>query len=94
MTIWFNKKFNGKKRFCSKSISINYHIRHWKLFQCYTNGAIKGRKEDTCFDSTINFFGLFLSYTNWDYNCEYRYNDNTIRLNKLKRINKIRKWKI
>jgi len=94
MTIWFNKKINGKKRYCSKSISISYHKKHWKLFHCSTNGAKKGRKEDTCFDLNIHFLGIFLAYTNWDYNCEYRYTDKIIRLNKLTRLNKINKWKI
>lgn len=68
MTIWFNKKVNGKKRYCSKSISLSFHPQHWKLLNCSTNGAKKGNKKDTCYDLNIHFLGLFFSYTNWDYN--------------------------
>jgi len=92
MTIWFNKKNGNKKIYYSKSISINYHKKHWKLFHCSTNGAKKGRKEDKCFDLNIHFFGIFLSYTNWDYNCEYRQDKKTIRLNKLNKLNRKIKW--
>jgi len=55
LTIWFNKKNNGKKIYCSKSISLNYHPKHWKLYQWKTNGAIKGVKEHTCYDLNIYF---------------------------------------
>ncbi len=68
MTIWFSKKINGEKRYCSKSISLNFHLRHWALMQCKSNGAIKGRVGDTCYDLNIYILGLFFSYTNWDYN--------------------------
>jgi len=60
MTLWFNK--------CSKSISINFHRKHFKMMKAWNNGAVKGRKEDTCFDFNIHFLGIFFSYTNWDYN--------------------------
>jgi len=68
MTIWFNRKFNGIKRYCSKSISFSFTAKNWKLISANTNGALKGRKEDTCYDCNIHFFGVKLSYTNWDYN--------------------------
>jgi len=68
MTIWFSKINNGVRKYCSKSISINYHLQHWKLFSIYTNGAIKGNKQHTCFDLNIQVLGIFFSYTNWDYN--------------------------
>ena len=87
MTIWFNKKIGIKNKKISKSISISYHIKHFKKFQCYTNGAKKGRKEDKCFNLSINFFGVFLSYANWDYNSDYKIdNIKTIRLKKLKKL--------
>jgi len=68
MTIWFSRKFNGVKKYCSKSISFNFHPQHWKLLLCKTNGAKKGRMEDTCYNLNIHFLGIFLSYANWDYN--------------------------
>lgn len=68
MTILFNKKFNGVKRYGSKSVSIRFLPQHWKMIKVYNNGAKKGRKEDTCFDFNIHFLGIFFSYTNWDYN--------------------------
>lgn len=69
MTIWFKKIVNGKKK-CCKSISLQFHPKHWELLLCETNGALKGRKEDTCYDFNIHFLGVFFSYTNWDYNCK------------------------
>ena len=68
MTIWFSKKFNGVKKCCSKSISINYYTSHWKLFSISDNGAKKGNKQDTCYELNIQFLGISFSYTNWDYN--------------------------
>lgn len=68
MTFWFNKKTNGIKRYCSKSISINFYPRHWRFARIYTNKAKKGLKCDTCYDLNIQFLGIFFSYTNWDYN--------------------------
>ena len=68
MTIWFSKKINGEKRYCSKSISFNFYPQHWKLIQWKSNGAIKGRNEDKCYDLNIYFLGIFFGYTNWDYN--------------------------
>ena len=68
MTIWFNRKVNKVKKYCSKSISLSFHPQHWKLIQCKSNGAEKGRKEDTCFDLNIHLLGVFFSYTNWDFN--------------------------
>ena len=68
MIIWFSRKINGEKRYCSKSVSFNFHLKHWRLLQFKTNGALKGRKGDTCFDLNIYFLGVFLGYTNWDYN--------------------------
>jgi len=68
MTIWFNKKENRIKKYCSKSISIFFRPKHYKLLQWKSNGASKGRKKDTCYDLNIYFLGIFLSYTNWDFN--------------------------
>lgn len=68
MTIWFNKKRNREHAYCSKSISLNFYPQHWKKIRCKSNGAIKGRKEDKCYDLNIHFLGIFFSYTNWDYN--------------------------
>jgi hypothetical protein len=68
MTIWFNKKVNGEKRYCGKSITIRYHLKNWKLLQWKSNGALKGNKQQTCYDLNIYFLGLFFSYTNWDFN--------------------------
>ena len=63
MNFWFGKKGNGIVN--HKCISINYHVQHFLVFSCKTNGAIKG--VDSCFDLNIRFFGLFFSYTNFDY---------------------------
>lgn len=68
MTIWFNRKINGEKKYCSKSISIVFHPNHWKLLYAKSNGAKRGVKEHTCFDFNIHFLGIFFSYTNWDFN--------------------------
>lgn len=89
MTIWFNKKNNGKKIYYSKSISLNYHHKHWKLYQWKTNGAIKGVKEHRCYDLNIYFLGVFFSYTNWDFNSEINKpipNLRFIKINKIKNI--------
>lgn len=72
MTIWFNRKINGKKRYCSKSVSIRFLPQHWRLLQWKNNGAIRGDKHHTCYDLNIYFLGIFFSYTNWDYNLKYR----------------------
>jgi hypothetical protein len=90
VTIWFSKKFNGVKRYCSKSISINFYPQHWKSYQWKSNGALKSRKEDTCYDLNIYFLGIFLSYTNWDYNIRPVIQTiKVIRKQKLDKINKI-----
>jgi hypothetical protein len=90
MTIWFYKKIGSKKIYCSKSITINFHIKYFFKFKCYTNGAKKGNIKDICFDLNIHLFGILLSYTNWDYNSEYKIdNIKTIRLKKLKKLKKI-----
>lgn len=68
MIIWFNKKINGQKKYCSKSISLRFYAKHWKIIQWSSNGALKGRKEDTCYDFNIYILGFFFGYTNWDYN--------------------------
>lgn len=68
MTIWFSRTINGEKRHCSKSIRISFHPKHWRLLQCSTNGAIRGRKEDRIYDLNIYILGVFFGYTNWDYN--------------------------
>lgn len=68
MTIWFHRRFNGVKKYCSKSIMINWHPRHWRMIKMWNNGARKGNPDDTCYDFNIHFLGIFFSYTNWDYN--------------------------
>lgn len=68
MTIWFSRRFNGKKKYCSKSISLRFVPRHWDKFSLRNNGAQKGNLKDTCFDFNLQFFGIWFSYTNWDYN--------------------------
>ncbi len=68
MTIWFGKKTNKKHIYCSKSISIHFLPQHWKEMRWKSNGSVKGKKEDTCYDLNICFLGVFFSYTNWDYN--------------------------
>jgi hypothetical protein len=70
MTIWFSKKTNKEHTYCSKSISINFLPQHWKLRQWKSNGAIKGKKEDKCYDLNIYFLGIFFGYTNWEYNSD------------------------
>ena len=67
MTIWFSRKINNK-RYYSKSISLKFIPKHWKLINCSNNGAIKGDKKDKCYDFNARFLGVFFSYTNWDYN--------------------------
>lgn len=66
MTHWFNKKQNKSgDKYHSKSISISFHPKHFKLVRCKSNGAKKGI--DSCYDLNIQFLGIFFSYTNWDY---------------------------
>ena len=66
MNIWFNKKNNGFKNYYSKLVSINILPQHRKTFTFKSNGAIKGI--DKCYDYNICFYGLMISYTNFDYN--------------------------
>jgi hypothetical protein len=68
MTIWFSRKTNGVKRYCSKSISLSFQPRDWKMIKAWNNGAKRGIKEHRCFDFNIHFLGILFSYTNWDYN--------------------------
>jgi hypothetical protein len=68
MTIWFNKISNGEKMYLSKSITIRFLPQHWKIMQWKSNGALKGIKEDKCYDLNIYFLGFYFSYTNWSYN--------------------------
>jgi len=89
MTIWFNKNNNGKKRYFTKSISLKFYPQHWKLLQWKDNGALKGKKEDSCYDLNIYFLGVFLGYTNWDYNSEYRLTKSEIRKQKLLKLKKV-----
>lgn len=88
MTIWFNRTTNGQKQYCSKSISLRYYFKHWKLLLWSNNGALKGRKEDTCYSLTVHFLGIFFNYTNWDFNRKFRYNPtkNYMRELKIKRV--------
>ena len=59
MTIWWNKG--------NKSLSIHFYPQHIKLgVNVYNNGARK--YIDSCFDKNIQLFGLFINYTNWNYN--------------------------
>lgn len=68
MTIWFSRKFNGVKKYCSKSFSINFYPQHWRILRITTNGARKGVKEDTCLDVQFWILGFQFNYINWDYN--------------------------
>lgn len=68
MTIWFNRKINGTKKYCSKCISFNFYPQHWRILRISTNGARKGVKEDTCLDFQIWCLGFRFNYVNWDYN--------------------------
>lgn len=68
MTIWFSKRFNGIKKYCSKSISVSFRPEHWRMVKLYTNGAKRNNPDDICFDLNIHFLGIFFSYTNWDFN--------------------------
>ena len=68
MTIWFNKISNGERMYHSKSITIRFLPQHWKKVQWKSNGAVKGRKEDKCYDFNAHFLGIFFSYINWSYN--------------------------
>lgn len=70
MTIWFHKKYNGINNYHSRSISINFYPKHWKLIQWKDNQARKGI--DKCYDLNIHFLGILFSYTNWDYNETYK----------------------
>ena len=67
-TFWFSRKFNGIKKYCSKSISIMYCPQHWKFLKTTNNGAKKGRLEDTCYNTQLWILGLNICYTNWDFN--------------------------
>jgi hypothetical protein len=65
MTIWFSRKFNGVKKYYSKSILITFRPQHWRRVACWNNRATR---KDSCYDFNIHFLGIFFSYTNWDYN--------------------------
>lgn len=41
MTIWFSRRFNGVKKYCSKSISLSFHPQHTTV---YEEVSIKGTK--------------------------------------------------
>ena len=66
MDYWFNKKNNGLKSYESRLITFRFLPQHWDNLLCKTNGAKKGI--DKCYDLNIHIFGLFFSYTNFDYN--------------------------
>lgn len=68
MTFWFNKVNNGEKVYKSRSISLNFYPQHWKLIQIKDNGSKKGVIEHKVFDLNIYFLGIFIGYTNWDFN--------------------------
>ena len=85
MIFYFNTRNSfGNKVF--QSISIRFYPKHWKLHQCKTNGARKGVKEDKCYDLNIYILGLFLGYTNYDYNWKYRITKQDIRNFKLNKL--------
>lgn len=49
-------------------IFLGFYPQHIFLFNCSTNGAVKGR--DNCFDFNLRFLGFFFGYTDYAY---YRY---------------------
>lgn len=57
-SLWF-----GRNK--TKTISFSIYPRHFFVFHCGTNGAVKG--VDKCLDWNLIFCGLFFSYTDWDY---------------------------
>lgn len=72
MTYWFNNKKGRNGYYHSKSVSLNFHKQHFWKFYLGDNGAVKGNPKDSCYDLNIHFFGIFFSYTNWDFNSNYR----------------------
>lgn len=72
MTYWFRKKKGKNGYYYSKSISLKFYRQHFFKFYIGDNGATKGNQKDNCYDLNIHFFGIFFSYTNWDFNCNYR----------------------
>jgi hypothetical protein len=56
--------------------------------QWKSNGALKGIKEDRCYDLNIYFLGIFLGYTNYDYNGELNLTLSEHRKQKLLKIKK------
>lgn len=67
MTIWFHDRNNGRKIYCSKSISIRFVPKHWRMCKFFTNGAKKSQG-DKCLDVNFYFFSIWFGYTDWDYN--------------------------
>jgi len=82
MTIWiYNKKKKIEKSFC-----LRFSFKHFKHCYITNNGALKGRKEDTCYDLNIRFIGIHFNYTNWNFNRELRLSDRKLKYKKLKLI--------
>lgn len=60
MEKWF--KINKTQRL----ISLRFMPKYLFRFHCSNNGAKKGI--DNCYDFNMHFFGIWFSYTNFDYN--------------------------
>lgn len=83
MIIWIH----NKKKMIEKSFSLRFNFHLIYIFYIKSNGALKGRKEDFCYDLNIRFCGIHFNYTNWNFNKEFRYSDRKIKYKKLKLIN-------
>lgn len=73
-TLWFwRKKRKDSTWYHSRSFSFGNYRKYWskngtgKQWGYRTNGALKSRKEDNCFDCTLSLGYITFGYTNWDY---------------------------
>ena len=61
--------FADDTKFITKSWDIGYCLywlnKPWTWFQCYTNGAVKGK--DKCYGWHLHFFVFSFEYYNYDY---------------------------
>jgi hypothetical protein len=51
----------------NKNLTLRFLPQHFWKFHWGTNGAKKSNPKDTCYDLNIHFFGVFFSYTNFNY---------------------------
>lgn len=68
MTYWFSKKISANGYYHSKSIGLHFRLQHFFKFHWGDDGAQKGNPNHTCYDFNVHAFGIFFSYTNWNYN--------------------------